>query len=64
MAQIIDFTTARIEKEDNLKDMYEWEGSDWKSFFEDGIAVLAKETGRDPFDVFAEVMHKIMFPDD
>ena len=69
MADIISFNEVKdredgvfaIREDDGeLKPMEEWEGSDWKTFFEGPMASIGKMIGCSPWDVFAEFMAGIL----
>ena len=56
MAEIIQFPTDVYQD----KDMCEWNGDDWKEFFENVVGDIVRQTGRDEYDVFAEIMRNVL----
>lgn len=60
MAEILEFEKRPIEKsEDDFLPVSEWEGEDWKIFFEQALTPMAEACGRSPWDIFAEFIKKL-----
>ena len=61
MAEILEFEKRPVEKSaDDFLPVEEWEGEDWKLFFEKALTPMAEANGVSPWDVLANFIKHLM----
>ena len=77
MAEIISFTKAKLEKQDDdegvftvreddgeMKDIIDWGAEDWQNLFETVFFPVAKEYNVSIYEIIADFMHTILTLED